>query len=201
MRRMSRLMLRLVLLASVALLNGRVRHVAADPQAGLWAKSLPHITLSTQDGKEVHFYNDLLKGKCAIINFMYTTCDGKLCTRGVTNLKKVQEGLEDLKKHLGYDVSLYSITLDPKHDTPEVLKEYAKTHGAKWTFLTGTPKDIEELRRALGQTISDSKKDADRTNHTGAIQIFYEPLGKKASISVLANPQRIWDMIERVCTQ
>ncbi len=112
---------------------------------------------------------------------------------------EVQKNLEGLSKHLGYEVFMYSITLDPEKDTPKVLKDYAESHGAKWTFLTGKPADIEKLRRALGQANSDPKKDADRKNHTGFIQIRYEPTGKKVSISVLANPQRILGMIERVC--
>ena len=112
---------------------------------------------------------------------------------------EVQKGLERLSKHLGYDVFIYSITLDPEKDTPAALMDYAKSHGAKWTFLTGKPKDIEKLRRALGLTSSDPKKDADRKNHTGLIQIRNEATGKKTAISVLTNPQRILDMIERVC--
>ncbi len=201
MRRVSRLTLQLVLLMGIAMLSGRVNYVAADPQKGLWKEKFPDVTLTTQDNKDVHFYEDLIKGKCVVINFMYTTCDGKLCTKGIENLVEVQKGLEAVKKHLGYEVFMYSITLDPKNDTPKVLKDYAEIHGAKWTFLTGKPEDIEKIRRALGQTNSDPKKDADRKNHTGLIQFLYEPTGKKTSISVLANPQRIWDMIERVCTR
>jgi hypothetical protein len=65
--------------------------------------------------------------------------------------------------------------------------------------LTGKPEDIAKIRRALGQANSDPKKDADKKNHTGILRIRYEGTGKKAAISVLASPQRIWDMIERVC--
>jgi len=188
----------------IAMMSGRVNYIAAGPQKGLWEKVFPNVTLMTQDEKKVRFYEDLIKGKCVVINLMYTTCDGKLCTQGIENLIKVQEGLEGVKKHLGYEVYMYSITVDPKTDTSEVLKEYAKIHKANWTFLTGKSEDLEKIRRALGQTISDAKKntkkDADGKSHTGLIQILYEPTGKKQSISVLASPQRIWGMIERVCT-
>lgn len=112
---------------------------------------------------------------------------------------EVQKCLEGLSKCLGREVIIYSITLDPEKDTPAVLKKYAKSHGAKWTFLTGKPEDIKKLRRALGLANSDSKKDSDRKNHTALIQIRNESTGKKTAISVLAHPQRILDMIERVC--
>jgi len=112
---------------------------------------------------------------------------------------EVQKRLDGVSKYLGHEVNIYSITLDPETDTPEKLGEFAKKNRANWTFLTGKPEDIEKIRRALGEVKSDPKKDADRKNHTALIQIRYEPTGKKASISVLANPELILGMIERVC--
>ena len=75
---------------------------------------------------------------------------------------------------------MYSITLDPEHDTPELLKEYAKTYGVKpgWTFLTGKAEDITNLRRRLGLFNSDAKKDADQTQHSGMIVVGNEALNK-----------------------
>ncbi len=40
------------------------------------APDFPNVTLIDQDGKEVKFYDDLIKGKIVIINFMYATCEG-----------------------------------------------------------------------------------------------------------------------------
>ena len=113
------------------------------------------------------------------------------------NLVQVQKALGD---RLGRKVFMYSITLDPEHDTPAVLKDYAKSYGVKpgWTFLTGKAKDIENLRRKLGLFNSDPKVDADRTQHTGMIRIGNEAFNKWSMTSVLCKPERIMEMIERM---
>jgi protein SCO1/2 len=108
---------------------------------------------------------------------------------------EVQKLLGD---RFGHEVFMYSITLDPKHDTPAVLKDYAMSHGAKWTFLTGKAEDIEKLRRKLGLFHPDRKKDSDRRNHTGLIRIGNETLHKWTLMPVLSRPQRLLEMIDRV---
>src|SRR5262245_46878825 len=55
----------------------------------------PKVTLLTQEGKDVSFYDDLIKGKIVVINFMYTRCDGQLCGDGTKNLVKLQNALGD----------------------------------------------------------------------------------------------------------
>jgi len=144
----------------------------------------PKITLKTQDGKEVEFYNDLVKDKVVIINFMYTECNG-LCEQATKKLAQVQKALGE---RLGREVFIYSITLDPEHDTPEVLKKYAEAHGAKpgWTFLTADARDVAKLRDSLGLAertpassaqlglpIADSDAEAGQRKHTGMIAIGY----------------------------
>ena len=54
--------------------------------------------------------------------------------------------------HVGKDVFFYSISIDPEHDTPAVLKAYAeKFHaGPGWLFLTGKKADIDLVGRKLG---------------------------------------------------
>src|SRR4051794_15334118 len=64
-------------------------------QAGPRANYFRDIKLQTQDGAEVDFYSDLIKGKIVVINFMYTRCEGELCTRGTKNLVRLQNALGD----------------------------------------------------------------------------------------------------------
>jgi protein SCO1/2 len=73
---------------------------------------------------------------------------------------------------------MYSFTLKPEQDSPEVLRKYAEAYHAKegWTFLTGTPEDMELLRRKLGFTDPDPRRDADKSNHIGNIRYGNEPL-------------------------
>lgn len=64
---------------------------------------------------------------------------------------------------MGREVFLYSITLDPRQDTPQVLARHAELlgAGAGWTFLTGQDADIQRLRRALGFVDRDPEVDRD----------------------------------------
>lgn len=109
-----------------------------------------NIPLVTQDGVKVHFYDDLLKGKIVAVNFIYTSCLFT-CPLETARLAQVQRILGD---RLGKDIFFYSISIDPEHDTPEVLKEYAKEFdaGPGWTFLTGRASDIDMLAYRLGLT-------------------------------------------------
>jgi len=59
-----------------------------------------------------------------------------------------------------------------------VLGRYAQRFraGPGWTFLTGTPQDLELCRRRLGFTDPDPARDADKLNHTGMVRFGNEPL-------------------------
>jgi protein SCO1/2 len=183
---------------------------SAHPQALAATKRadrFPNLKMTNQDNKEVRFYEDLVKDKIVIINFMYTECTG-ICERGTKNLVQVQKALGD---RLGREVFIYSITLDPKHDTPAVLKAYAKSHGANWTFLTGKEEDITvlqkklglantdpELRRKLALPTPSTDEAATRKQHSGMIVIGYEAFNKWSKASVLSRPDQILQIIERM---
>ena len=136
----------------------------------------PNVTLVTQDGEKVRFYDDLVKGKIIMINAFYATCTG-ICPRGTKVLRDVQDRLGD---RVGRDVFMYSLTLRPVEDTPEVLKDYADTYevGPGWRFLTGRPEDCELLRRRLGFAQTDPKLDADLSQHTGSVLAGNERLDR-----------------------
>ena len=108
----------------------------------------PNIELTTQDGKTVHFYDDLVKGKIVAIDFIYTSCQ-YACPLETARMAQVQKKLGD---RVGGDIFFYSISIDPEHDTPKVLKAYMEKFqvGPGWTFLTGKKKDIEFLEKRLG---------------------------------------------------
>ena len=112
------------------------------------ANYFPNVPLTTQDGKTVHFYDDLIKGKIVAINLIYTTCK-YACPLETARMRQVQQVLGD---RMGKDVFFYSITIDPEHDTPAVLKDYAeKFHaGPGWLFLTGKQADIDLIQRKVG---------------------------------------------------
>jgi protein SCO1/2 len=158
-----------------------------SPRDKIRQRYLPNVELQTQDGKTVHFYDDLVKDKIVTLNFFYAKCEG-ICPTVTANLARVQNILGE---HVGQDVFMNSISLKPEHDTPAVLKEYAQMFKAKpgWTFLTGKPDDIERLRRSLGFTNLDPKLDKDKSQHIGNVRYGNEPLMLWAACPGMGSPE------------
>lgn len=146
----------------------------SSPRELLQRRHLPNVELITQDGKKVHFYDDLVKDKRVVIQFMFTRCQD-VCPVITHHLVEVQQMLDG---RVGRDIFFYSISLSPEEDSPRDLKAFAKKHGTGpgWTFLTGKPEDILNLRKALGFFYKNPKEDADRNNHSGMLMIGTEPL-------------------------
>jgi len=197
---MNRLALLLVLIAAGCSERPPEHPAAAvpappDPVAAIREQHLPNIELVTHAGRRVRFYDDLVKGRVVAINFMFATCRAA-CPASTQHLVEVQQALGD---RMGRDVTFLSISLDPEHDTPEVLRGYAEAHGAGpgWYFLTGKRDDIEMLRRKLGAYELDPVIDADRRQHTGLVILGNEPVGRWKAISALVKPVRIRQAIER----
>ena len=88
------------------------------PRVKSLKRYFPNFELTTHEGKKVRFYDDLIKDKIVVINFMYANCEG-ICIPITMNLKRVQNLLGD---RVGRDIFMYSITLKPKEDTPRRLE-------------------------------------------------------------------------------
>jgi len=88
---------------------------------------------------------------------------------------------------------MYSFTLKPKQDSPEVLKAYAGRFrvGPGWSFLTGEPDDLELVRRRMGFVDPDPKRDADKLNHTGMVRYGNEPLQLWSACPGMSRPDSI----------
>ena len=160
--------------------------VASGAQHDRWgADYFSNATLTTQDGIQVRFYDDLIKGKIVGINLMYTTCQ-YACPLETARLAQVQRLLGD---RMGRDIFFYSITIDPGHDTPPVLKDYAEKYraGPGWLFLTGNAADIEAISRKLGLYSEPDPNDPD--GHTPSLLVGNERTGQWMRNSALDNPK------------
>jgi len=101
---------------------------------------LPRKVLLDQHGSKILLAD--LKGKPALVNFIYTSCPGE-CLILTQHMKRIANALGP---ELGDRVRLISITVDPEHDQPTQLQQYASSQGADlrgWLFLTGTPDEID----------------------------------------------------------
>ena len=162
----------------------------AAPNSSAGAKYFPNHVLITQDNKPVHFYDDLLKGKVALINFVFTTCQG-VCSPMTANLARVQNYLSE---QLGNEVVMISISVDPLTDTPERLKAYADKFKVKpgWYFLTGKKENVDWVLYKLGGYVED------KATHKSVLIVGNEATGEWMKVHAMANPSEIANAVTKL---
>jgi protein SCO1 len=148
------------------------------------ADYFPNVTLKTQDGKSVRFYDDLLKGKAVAINLVYSSCSN-VCPLETAKLVQVQKVFGD---RMGRDIFFYSIAIDP-WDSPAELKKYANKFGVGpgWLFLSGKEEDIRLIARKLGLSRAGDLDSKD--GHSATLMVGNVSTGQWMRNSSTDNPQ------------
>jgi protein SCO1/2 len=102
---------------------------------------VPPFSLVERSGRRVTA--DALRGSVWIVDFIYTECTDSCPTQSLQFAQLQREFAAE------EDFRLVSITVDPTHDTPEVLSAYAHRYAAtdRWWFLTGDTGTIYCLAR------------------------------------------------------
>lgn len=102
---------------------------------------VPAFALTERSGRRVT--RDDLRGSVWVLDFIYTECT-ESCPIQSLEFAQLQREFAAAS-----DLRLVSITVDPAHDTPEVLQDYARRYGAtdRWWFLTGEKREIYCLAR------------------------------------------------------
>ncbi len=106
-----------------------------------------NFALTDQDGQPLSLSD--LHGKIVVLDFIFTRCPGP-CPLLSLKFSQLQQKLGE---RLGKDVVLLSISIDPRHDTPAVLKEYAQRYSANpagWKFLVGSTRETIMAASAFG---------------------------------------------------
>ncbi|WP_397448551.1 SCO family protein [Pseudomonas sp. NA-150] len=166
---------------------------AAEESATPWGSDyFPNTLLINQDGHQVRFFDDLIKDKVVVINFIFTSCTDS-CPLETARLRQVQKLLGD---RVGKDVFFYSITIDPETDTPAVLKHYGDKFkiGPGWQFLTGNKEEVTELRQKLGLFIEgvDNGRSKD---HNLSLIVGNQATGRWMKASPFENPWVLADQL------
>ncbi len=155
--------------------------------------ALPAFTLTDQNGRP--FGTKQLQGKIWIADFIYTTCPGP-CPMISSRMSETQKPLRET------DVKLVSFSVDPAHDTPEVLRGYAAKLNAqpgRWEFLTGDKGTIYRLSRdgfklaaataADGQPVHSTRMIL--VDRTGQIRGYYDATDADAITRLLADANHL----------
>jgi len=108
--------------------------------------AVPDVELIDESGTPVALRTLLSGDQPVAVNFIFTTC--------TTICPVITATFAQMRKELGSEadrIKLVSITIDPEHDTPSVLAQYAKRFDATkgWQFLTGSPADVERVLRTF----------------------------------------------------
>jgi len=129
-------------------------HVYADKEyeRSVHTYKMPHVTVLSQDREKVHFDEFVNSDEPVLLDFIFATC--------TTICPVMSAGFSNLQEQLGGEsdqVRLISITIDPEHDTPEIMKKYLARYRAKpgWHFLTGSRTDIDIIMRSFDAYIPD----------------------------------------------
>ena len=131
MSRRAALLVALALMMFPALMQG---HEAGGDKRLPVIGPTPPFALTSQDSKPMSLGD--MRGKVVAVTFIYTGCPD-ICPLLTQKMVDVQDALGAL---FGAKIAFVSISLDPEHDPPEVLKDFAQFWGVKperWSFLTG----------------------------------------------------------------
>ncbi|MCH6200375.1 SCO family protein [Aquiflexum sp. LQ15W] len=103
---------------------------------------IPDFILMDQNG-QIRGRKEMSE-KITIVDFFFTSCPS-ICPIMSTELERVDDAFRN-----DDEIQIYSVSIDPEYDTPEVLSDYAERHMAtpgKWFFLTGDKSLIYYLAR------------------------------------------------------
>ena len=103
-------------------------------------EKVPNFSFTNQDKKTIT--NVDYTNKVYVAEFFFTSCP-TICPKMNANMVKIQNVYKD-----NPNFGIVSFSIDPKRDSPKILKDYAKEKGAtmqNWHFLTGDIKDIMDL--------------------------------------------------------
>jgi protein SCO1 len=159
----------------------------SSARAMLQQKHFPNVALVTQDGKRVRFYDDLVKDKKVVLTFINTDIR--------SDSRKVSQNLATLQKffggRMGKDIHMYTLTSNPQHDTPDVLKSWASQYsaGPGWTFLTGSAANVEKLRQSLGFASEFTADKADPAFSIGVLRYGTEPEMRWGHCQAFSSPR------------
>ena len=113
--------------------------------------STPDVELIDQNAARHRLKGALTDGRLLVINFSYTLCNS-ICPVGNAVMAELDGMLPP-----DDSVRLLSITIDPRRDTPAMMRKAADTFGAsaRWLWLTGAPGEIDRLLAAFDADFAD----------------------------------------------
>ncbi len=187
-----------MVLAVAAFLQASAPAHAHNPQGGQGAAAsytsstgsydIPAVALTDMNGATALLSDELGSAEPILLEFMYTTC-ATICPVLSATLADVQETLDGQ----GIRARLISISIDPDHDSPARLLEFAAQHGARetWHLFTGRPADIEAVQKSFNAW------NGAKANHLPLVYIRPSPGAPWLRLEGFASAEEIVDEFHR----
>ena len=183
----------LAALLVIAPANGYSQSVEKDAIAlseAAIGNNLPSLKFVDSRGKTMEL--DELRGKPVLVSLIYTGCSDT-CPVIIENLhlavKVAQESFGE------GSFNTITVGFDAKHDTPQRMRSFARTHGVdlpNWRFLSGDQAEIQKLAKAIGFTISPSAGGFDHTAQISVVdasgKIYQQILGNEFATPTVVEP-------------
>ena len=120
-------------------------HAAEALKAGVFdpPRAAPDFSLKGSDGTQLRLSR--YRGKVVALGFGFTHCEF-VCPTTLATLAKARKKLGDGAK----DVQVVYVTVDPERDSPQRMREYLAAFDASFVGVTGTPAQMESVRREFG---------------------------------------------------
>ncbi|MFW0738628.1 SCO family protein [Flavobacterium sp. T12S277] len=153
----------------------------------------PKFELTNQDNAKVS--NETYKGKVYVLEFFFTTCPS-ICPKMNLSMLEIE------KTFFGNpNFGIVSITIDPKHDTPQVVKDHAKLLGVKsstWNFLTGDKTTIMELsNKGFNLYAGENEKVSGGFEHSGLFALIDKDGNIRCRKDEFGNPNIYYDGLDK----
>jgi len=147
--RIPRLLLIIIFLGSTISITFQAQ--AANVKRTLETYTVPDVTLTNHRGETVPFQQLIEQDRPVLVDFIYATCT-TICPVLSAGFSNMQRKLRDQSDK----VQLVSISIDPEHDTPDIMAKYLARYRSKsnWDFLTGSREDIEKVMHAFDAYVS-----------------------------------------------
>ena len=153
----------------------------------------PKFELTNQDNVKIS--NETYKGKVYVLEFFFTTCPS-ICPKMNLSMLEIE------KTFFGNpNFGIVSITIDPVHDTPQVLKDHAKLLGVKssnWNFLTGDRQTIMDLSiKGFNLYVGENSKVSGGFEHSALFALIDKDGNIRCRKDEFGNPNIYYDGLDK----
>ena len=169
---------------------------APKPSVPKSQTALPDPVLTSHDGRQLRFHDELVRDRCVVIQFLYLNCEN-ICPPTTRRLQELQALLEPEEQRRW---RFLSISLDPGNDTPESLAAFAARWQAPpgWLYLSGEPAAIADLRRALGERLALASETGDPLTHSASVIVGNDARGDWRVLPSTMSAERMLATLRRL---